>query len=126
MRKTITLIFLTVFFTGTVQAGPVRWVKHQFREHPTRTAIIIGFGAATVNGIGLKHCREDNVENCQAKYGSAWLSFGAVTVTNLAVISATNGCLKEHSVPFCSLFSYGGSAAQAGFGVNQWHLKGKH
>jgi hypothetical protein len=121
MRKLLTFFFL-LCFSASAEAGPIEWVKH----HPVATSFIAGGVAATVHGIGLYKCREHGVENCQAKYGSAWISYSAVTVTNFAVISATSSCWKNESGKFCSLFAYGGSAAQLGFGINQWRKGSDH
>jgi hypothetical protein len=122
--------FLLLFFilASPSVAGPkrvLRAVGKQFQNHPTRTAFLVGGVAATVHGLGLAHCRQGSVENCQAKYGAAWQSFAFATGANFAVIGATSGCWKEQSGKFCSIFAYGGSAAQAGFGIQQWKAKAK-
>jgi hypothetical protein len=105
------------------QAGPLNFLKRQFREHPTRTAFVIGGLAAGVHAAGLEHCRQGSVENCQAKYGAAWQSFAFATGANFAVIGAAHGCWKEQNGKFCNLLGYGGSAVQAGFGINQFRKK---
>lgn len=117
------LVILFLLFTIPAQAGPLHWLKQQFVEHPTRTAFVVGGAAATIHGLALAHCREGSVENCQAKYGAAWKSFGFATGANLAVITSTHGCWKDQPAKFCSLFAYGGSAAQAGFAVSQWRKR---
>lgn len=120
MRKLL-LVFL--LFTIPAEAGPLHWLKQQFKEHPTRTAFVVGMGAATVHGLALAHCREGSVERCQSQYGAAWKSFGFATGANFAVIASTKGCWKDQSAKFCSLFAYGGSAAQTGFAVSQWRKR---
>lgn len=119
MRTLIATILLSLI-PYNLNAGPIHWIKSQFKDHPVRTSIILGMTAATVNGIGLAHCRQGPVENCQGKYGAAWGSFGAATGTNLSLIIATKSCWKDQDPRFCSLFAYSGSAIQTGFGINQW------
>jgi len=126
MKRLLLLLLLTSVLAAPLQAGPLDWVKRQFREHPTRTAFIVGGAAATVHGLGLRHCRQGSVENCQEKYGAAWQGFAWSTGINFAVIASTKNCWKEQSAKFCSLFAYGGSAAQLGFGIDQWMKKGPH
>jgi hypothetical protein len=116
--KYLLAIILSVY--APAQAGPRDWIRH----HPTAIAFITGGTAATVHGLGLRHCRQGSVEHCQARYGAAWASFGAATVTNFAVIGASSGCWKDQDQKFCSLFQYSGSAAQLGFGIQQWRAKG--
>ena len=110
------LLSLALLLTLPAEAGPIHWMK----RHPVATSFLAGGAAAAIHAVGLRHCRQGSVENCQAKYGSAWASFGLVTGTNFAVIAATSGCWKDQDRKFCSIFAYGGSAAQAGFGVSQW------
>lgn len=114
---------LVMLLAQSAQAGPIGWIKQQFKEHPTRTALIVGVGAATVHGLALRHCREGSVEHCQSGYGAAWASFGIASGVNLAIVSSTKSCWGDHSAAFCSLFAYGGSATQAGFAVSQWRNK---
>jgi hypothetical protein len=126
MSRVISLLLLLAL-AGPAQAGPkrvLRAIERQFREHPMRTAFFVAGGAATVHGFGLRHCAQGNVERCQAGYGARWQSFTAVTVTNLAVIGAAHSCWKNDGGKFCNVLAYGGSGAQAGFGISQWRKKG--
>jgi hypothetical protein len=116
-------LILSFLFAPPIQAGPIHWIKNQFREHPTRTAFVLGIGAATVHGIGLEHCRQGSVENCEAKYGAAWLSYTTTTMLNFAVIGASNSCRKQDGGQICNALAYGGSAFQTGFGISQWRNK---
>jgi hypothetical protein len=125
MRRAIFLSLFVLYASLPAQAGPLTWAKRQFREHPQRTAFVVAGVAAGVHAAGLAHCRQGSVENCQAKYGAAWQSYAFATGANLAVVSATSGCWKEQSEKFCSIFAYGGSAAQAGFGISQWRKYAK-
>jgi hypothetical protein len=123
------LFILAVIFlmASRAEAGPLDFFKHPIRtmqRHPVLTAFAFAGVAATVDGFGLRHCREGDVENCRAKYGAAYGSFGAATGANFAVIAATSGCWKDQNKAFCSIFSYGGSAVQLGFGINQFRKKG--
>ena len=121
------LLILFLIAALPTQASPkrlMRAIASQFREHPTRTAFFVAGGAAAVHGFGLRHCRQGSVENCQAKYGAAWASYGAATGINFVVVASTSGCWRDQSKKFCSLFAYSGSAAQLGFGINQWKKKG--
>jgi hypothetical protein len=125
--RPISALLAVLLLSGSAQASPkrvLRAIANQFREHPTRTAFFVAGGAATIHGFGLRHCRQGSVENCQAKYGAAWASYGAATGINFAVIASTSGCWRDQSKKFCSLFAYGGSAAQLGFGISQWKKKG--
>lgn len=121
-------IILILFIVVTpVKAGPFDFFKHPIRtmqRHPVITAFAFAGIAAAVDGLGLSHCREGSVENCRAKYGAAWGSFGAVTGANFALITATKGCWRDQPKAFCSIFSYGGSTVQLGFGINQFRKKG--
>jgi len=119
LRRLIAVVLLSAF-AQSATAGPLDW----FKRHPTATAFIAAGGAATVHAIGLRHCRQGSVENCQAKYGAAWASYGAATGINFVVVASTSGCWRDQSKKFCSLFAYSGSAAQLGFGINQWKKKG--
>lgn len=121
--RVLVLGVIAVLCAQSAQAGPIGWIKRQLKEHPTRTALIVGVGAATAHGLALRHCREGSVERCQAQYGAAWASFGIATGVNLAIVSSTKSCWGDHSAAFCSLFAYGGSATQAGFAVSQWRNK---
>jgi hypothetical protein len=126
LRPTLALLAF-LLLSGSAQASPkrvLRAIASQFREHPTRTALILGGVAAGVHAGGLRHCRQGSVENCQAKYGAAWASYGAATGINFVVVASTSGCWRDQSKKFCSLFAYSGSAAQLGFGINQWKKKG--
>jgi hypothetical protein len=121
------LLLLFLLFALPVEAGPLELLKHPIRtmqRHPIATAFAFAGVAATVDLFGLRHCREGSVENCRAKYGAAYGSFGAATGMNFAVIAATSGCWKDQNKAFCSIFSYGGSAVQLGFGINQFRKKG--
>jgi len=121
MRKLVLLF--TLWFAVPVQAGPLGWLERQIREHPTRTAFIVGTGAATVHFFGLRHCRQGSVENCEAGYGSAWGSFGVVTGANFAMIAVSDSCRKNEGGKFCNVLAYGGSGTQASLGILQWRNK---
>ncbi len=121
MKKFILLF--TLWFAVPVHAGPFDWIKRQIREHPTRTAFVVGTGAATVHFFGLRHCRQGPVENCEAGYGSAWASFGVVTGGNLAAIVVSDSCRKNDGGRFCNVLAYGGSGTQASLGIIQWRNK---
>jgi hypothetical protein len=123
LRPTLALLAL-LLLSGSAQASskrphPFRWAK----RHPTATAFLVAGGAATIHRFGLAHCAQGNVERCQAGYGARWQSFTAVTVTNFAVVSAAHSCWKNDGGKFCNVLGYGGSAAQAGFGIDQWRKR---
>lgn len=127
MRKLLLIVAAILLTAGRVEAGPLDLLKHPIRtmqRHPVATAFAFAGVAATVDFFGLRHCREGSVENCRSQYGSAYGSFGAATGANFAVIAATSGCWRDQNKAFCSIFSYGGSAVQLGFGINQFRKKG--
>lgn len=120
---TTRFILAFLLLTGTVNAGPLDLFRHPVRtvkRHPVAASLVFGTAAAIVDGLGMQHCRQINVENCRAKYGAAWQSFTFTTVANFGVIAAIKDCWKEQDWKFCSAFAYSGSAVQLGFGINQW------
>jgi hypothetical protein len=129
MRKLLLTLTLSIWFTlpltcalliPAAHAGPINWLKHQYRDHPYRTAFIAGGIAAGIHAGGLYHCRQGGVENCQGMYGAAWQSYAWGNGVNFAIIASTKNCWKEQPRAFCSMFGYGGTAIDAGFGINQW------
>lgn len=114
------ILTLALFFAFPVSAGPLDWIK----RHPTATAFMAAGGAATFHALALRHCRQGSVENCQAKYGAAWASFGVITGANFTMVAVSSSCRKDGHGKFCNVFAFGGSAAQTGFAVNQWRNKG--
>lgn len=117
------LLILFLLFALPVSAGPLNWAKHHKRFLFMEG---IAVGAASIHAYGLHHCRQTGVENCQAKYGSAWTSFGIITGMNVIVMpSLAEGCWKNEGGKFCNVLAYGGIAGQVGFGIAQWR-KEKH
>jgi hypothetical protein len=111
------LLVLFLFFTFSAEAGPLDWMKHHKRFLLMESAAV---GAASIHAYGLHHCRQTGVENCQAKYGSAWASFGIIAGMNVIVMPAlAEGCWKNQGGKFCNILAYGGSAGQLGFGISQ-------
>lgn len=122
MRKVL-LLAAILLTTGRAEAGPLEWIKTHKRFLLMEGAAI---GAASIHAAGLHHCRRTGVENCQAKYGAAWASFGVITGMNVIVMPVlAESCWKNGEGKFCYIPAYGGSAAQFGFGVSQWR-KEKH
>lgn len=118
-RRCMMTRFILAFLllAGTVDAGPKHWIATHKRFLLMEGAAI---GAASIHAYGLHHCRQSGIENCQAKYGAAWASFGIVTGLNLVVMpSVAESCWKNEGGKFCNAFAYGSSAAQFGFGINQ-------
>lgn len=120
MKKVVATLVLLLFSCQGVQAGPIEWIKRQSREHPTRTAFVVGVGAAVVHGLALRHCRQNfGPEPCDEHYGAAWAAFGFVTGANMAMIGVSDSCRKNDGGKFCNVLAYGGSAAQTGWGIHE-------
>lgn len=121
--RILVLSVIIAISAQSAQAGPISWIKRQFKEHPTRTALIVGVGAATAHGLALAHCRQGSVEACEAQYGAAWKSYSFAVGTNFSLIAVSHGCRKNEGGKFCNLLAYGGSAVEAGFSINQWNKR---
>ena len=119
------LLILFLLFALPVKAGPLDWVKHHKRFLLMESAAI---GAAGLHAYGLHKCRHNNgVEPCDEHYGAAWAFFGVVTGVNMVVLPAVaEGCWKDGHGKFCNIFAYGGSAAQAGYGIYQARIRREH
>jgi hypothetical protein len=117
MYNAIKRLALFLLFPLAAQAGPVDFMKHQFRDHPLRTQLIFAGVASGVHAYGLHECRIVNVENCDAHYGAAWGSYGVTVGLNLV------GVLVGHELggKGGNSIAYGSSAAQLGWGAYQWH-----
>src|SRR5882672_11193711 len=124
LLRVFACLLLSFILAQNCTANPFDWVKRQVKEHPTRTAFIVGAGAATIHFFGLRHCRQGSVENCEAGYGAAWASFGVVTGANFAMIAVSDSCRKNDGGKFCNVLAYGGSGIQTSVGVVQWRNKG--
>lgn len=126
MRRLILILLVAVSLLSPTPtpANPFARTWH-FVGHHKRFFIMEGFaiGAATVDAYGLSRCRQTGVENCRAKYGAAWASYGFVTSINVVAMPAlAESCWKGDSGnKFCYVLGYGGSAGQLGFGIAQWH-----
>lgn len=122
MKKTITAILL--FCAPIVEAGPLNWAKHHKRFLFMEGAAIAG---ASIHAAGLHHCRRSNVEFCDEHYGAAWTAFGFTTgFTVVALPALAEGCWKNEGGKWCNVLAYGGSAAQAGWGIHEFSLGGRH
>lgn len=116
MRKTV-LAFILLVIAIPTKAEPNWFVRHK------RILIVVGVNAAGlgVNAIGLRHCRQGDVENCTAHYGAAWGTFGVeagatTTFVILGEISHKNG-----DNLFGNLFSFTPAAFNVAWGINEWH-----
>lgn len=137
MRKPVRLLTLGIvlLLCGTVQAQvststPKRNLfskVYHWSGHHKRFLLMEGaaLGAAGIHAYGLHHCRRVNgPEPCDLHYGAAWANFGIVTGLNLIVSpSVAEGCWKDEHGKFCNIFAYGGSAAQAGWGIRESRIK---
>lgn len=111
------ILFLSLLIAQVTQAGPIHWVKGQFTNHPARTKLLTAGISAGVAAYGLHNCRSTrSVEDCDGKYGSAWVIFGAGTGLNLLMIPISEKIGGWQG----NLISYGGSAAQLGHGIYEW------
>src|SRR6266852_3276927 len=112
MRKL--LFFAVLFFalSPTAEAGPINWLKH----HPRAAKVLAASAAAGIHAKGLEHCRLGDVERCQAGYGAAWASFGVTTSLNFLMIPISEKIGGKQG----AVLSFGGSAAQLGFGIHQF------
>lgn len=121
----IKLAALLLIFTIPVEAGPKHWIAHHKRILLVEGA---AFGAAAIHYKGLDRCRRMNgPEPCDEHYGAAWAVFGFVTVVNVVAMPAVaEGCWKDGHGKFCNIFAYGGSAAQAGWGLHEATIRRKH
>lgn len=123
MVKTLAL-FLALLAAGRTEAGPLDWVRHHKRFLFMEGAAVTG---AVLHYKGLSNCRKRNgPEPCDEHYGAAWANFGIVTAINTIVLpSAAEGCWKGDGGKFCNILAYGGSAAQAGWGIREWRIHEK-
>lgn len=108
---------LLLAFSTAAQAGPFRFIKRQFTEHPLRTQLLFAGVASGVSTWGLHECRLPNVENCQGHYGAAWADQG------LNVGMDFLGVFMGHKIGGRTgqAISYGSSTALLGWGAYQWH-----
>lgn len=121
---------LLLVFAMPAEAGPKHWfahpleeLKHQFTEHPVRTAVVVGIGAAAFHASRLHRCRTGDFEHCDEGYGCAWCFFGVLTGASVVAGPAiADGCWKDNpDAKFCNIFAYGFSAYQFGQGLYDWH-----
>lgn len=122
MRRALILAAVVLALAQVASANPFSRTWH-YMGHHKRFFIMEGFavGAAVVDGYGLHECRKTGVENCRAKYGAAWASYGFVTGINVIAMPAlAESCWKGGGGKFCNVLGYGGSTAQLGFGIAQW------
>lgn len=122
MRRVLIACVVVFALATSASANPLSRTWH-WAGHHKRFLIMEGFaiGAAAVDGYGLHECRKTSVENCRAKYGAAWASYGFVTGINVVAMPAlAEACWKGDGGKFCYALGYGGSAAQMGFGIAQW------
>lgn len=124
MRRLAIIIAAVLLLAPCAPTNPLTRAWH-FVGHHKRFFIMEGvaIGAATVDAYGLSRCRQTGVENCRAKYGAAWASYGFITGINVVAMPAlAESCWKgDGSNKFCYVLGYGGSMGQLGFGIAQWH-----
>ena len=133
MIPKLCFLLLSLALAGRANAGPLDWAKHHKRFLLMESAAL---GASAIHASGLHHCRKLNgVEPCDSHYGAAWASFGITAGLTTIVLPATaEGCWasvltdankKDEGGKWCNLLAYGGSGAQAGFGIGQWRIHTK-
>lgn len=107
MRRPWFLLTLALTLCASAEAKP-NWKR-------IGAKVAVAGAAAGVHAYGLHKCRSTGVEKCQAHYGAAWASFGAVTALNFVAIPLSEKIDGWQG----NTMSYGGSAGQAIFGILQ-------
>jgi hypothetical protein len=107
---------LFLVLTTSADAEPSWFVRHK----RVITVIAVNGAALGINAAGLKHCRQGDVENCTAHYGSAWGTYGAwAGVTGVFVVM---GEVTHKSNPVLGNFlSFTPPAYNGAWGINEWH-----
>ena len=119
MKKLFVAIALFFTLGQIVKAGPFDLFTHPVRtvkQHPVVGKILAAGVAAGVHAYGLHHCAQGDVERCQAGYGSRWASYGVTVSLNALFIPLSEKIGGKQG----DVISYGGSAAELGFGIQQW------
>lgn len=125
MRTSLRIIFLTLACLVAGCAYGQDTKQNWFVRHKRVLTVVAVNGAALgINAVGLKHCRQGDVENCTAHYGAAWATYGAwagVTATFVVLGEVTH---KDGNHVVGNLLSFTPAAYNVAWGINEWHQYG--
>jgi hypothetical protein len=116
--KILASLALLLLFASTINAGPIRFIKHHKRLTERLVAATVG---TIVEEKGVTACSRGNVEKCAEGYGSRRGFAGFATGLSFAMVGVSYACDKDQpNWWFCDVLGNGIPATQIAFGIHDF------